>query len=191
MGHEIHTCLAVELNRRFDWLTFWAKSKFGEQSPYIVPPTIQPVIDVSQNWPPAIAFSSVTDAMAAGTATYRIIPDRSGGFKVGAEDALPIYSQFDRYSMLVVGLYISMNVSLNVEVNVVDTLTDDEYNQVFNATGTELYVLGVDGNRRPLFIEYPFCLQIRVLGISSGNITIRTSAYSRPAAEPIIQGYPY
>lgn len=167
----------MEVNKRFDWLTSFFRSRWAQQQEYVVPPLIQPIIDVGCDWPLPYQTFRRQATLANGTNTYDLFP--------GPTEDPTAYGELHHHA-LYIWLNVGLSASLAVNAGIIDNHRAIEVGRLAtSAAATSHFPLqGVEKDRR--YIQYPYILRITVLAATAGQtIDIRGVRFDSRASDPI------
>jgi len=169
----------MELNKAQNWIARWAKSKFGEQSPYTIPPMIQPVLQASNNWPLNLVLERRTGSVGSGLVKLKFYP--------GEERGPTGYPEADRHHAVYRWFDIIFTQTRTMRLFVYAAFPGEmAIDQLYGTTVAALEhhpLIGVLPDRR--HIQWPFYLQIDVDPGTAGTYTIDTVRFDLPETDPL------
>ncbi len=175
----------MDVNRKFQWLAQWAQTRFGNQSPFTIPPLIQPVVDASCNWPLPILIDKRAGTLDVGANQFEYRPQAEGTVIA----ALAAYPRDNRYHGTVVAMSIELSTSLAITLDLRENSTaTGRLNRLFAGSAANAWPFNQDGLARQ-YLQEPWYLNLNVTGVSGAETyTIQTAMWVLPESDPMPTG---
>lgn len=166
----------MKILRPLDWITRFTRPIAQPQGGFDLLEVIQPVLDVSCDWPLVYQEDTRTGTLAVGTNNFDFYP---------GEEPTPLAypSQERRHHAKFIWAYVSTSLTLPANLVIRSTVV---LGRIYNgSTATTHYPL--EGWFPLPYVAFPNFLRLAVTGAAgTETYTIRFTRWDRPQAEPII-----
>lgn len=169
----------MEVNKTASWIARWAQSKWGEQSPYVVPPMIQPTLKADWEWPIHMVPERIAGTLAAAGATTTLL------FFPGKANRPTSYPSALRHHALYRWMTFEVTVAKAVDLFIFHGADGHKVTRLYNgAAATEHFpFLGVLPDQR--LIQYPYELHLRIYNGLAETYTVHVDRFDLPDSEPL------
>lgn len=175
----------MDVNRRFQWIAEWAQSRFSTQTPFTIPPLIQPILDASCNWPLPILTDKRAGTLAVGANQFQFRPQPSGNVVAGTT----AYPGSNRYHGTIMGMAVELSATLQIDLDLRDDLSSTgRLNRLFSGSTASAFPFNQDGLARQ-FLQNPWFLNLIVVGVTGlETFNIQTIMWVLPESDPMPTG---